>query len=263
MLCLHGLDPKKGLDLFLHTPGGDGAATQSIIAYIKSIFGNDIRAFIPQIAMSAGTIIALACKSIFMGKHSNLGPVDPQINGIQAYAVLAEIERAYKEILGDTNRIFIWQPILQTYSGGFIQKCWWAKEKVEDMVTGYLKDNMLSGLPAADRENKANEIFKWLTDLSANKGHDHHIHMDECEKEGLNICKLEDAANKKLQDLVLTVHHCYMYTLSNTQAFKCIENHNGRRWLKLQIMTPSVQFMPMPMFMPPTIPSSLSPSGPP
>ena len=30
-----------------------------------------------------------------------------------------------------------------------------------------------------------------------------------------------------MQDLVLTVHHCYMNTLMNTTAFKIIENQNG------------------------------------
>ena len=50
---------------------------------------------------------------------------------------------------------------------------------------------------------------------------------------GLNVKSLEDPSEKTLQDLVLTVHHCYMYTLTNTGAFKLIENHTGRRWVKL------------------------------
>ena len=260
MLCTHQLDFRHGLDLFLHTPGGDGAATQSIVHYLKEIFGNDIRAFVPQIAMSAGTIMALACKSIVMGKHSNLGPVDPQINGIHAYAVLAEIERAYAEIIAENQRIWVWQPILQTYTGGFIQRCVWAKDKVKEMVTGYLEDNMLSSLPNGERETKAADIFNWLTELSANKGHDHHIHYEECKQKGLTIELLEDAKNKKLQDLVLTVHHCCMYSLSNSPAFKIIENHNGRRWLKIQQLMSTVQMMPAPIMIPP---GSFTPSGPP
>ena len=35
-------------------------------------------------AMSGGTMIACSCKEILMGKHSSLGPVDPQIMGIAA-----------------------------------------------------------------------------------------------------------------------------------------------------------------------------------
>lgn len=45
--------------------------------------------------------------------------------------------------------------------------------------------------------------------------------------------ELEDKNDKLLQDLVLTVHHCYMYSLSNTLAFKIIENHMGIRYVKI------------------------------
>lgn len=37
-----------------------------------------------------------------------------------------------------------------------------------------------------------------------------------------------------LQDLVLTVHHCYMHILMNTPAFKVIENHLGAALIKQQ-----------------------------
>ena len=32
---------------------------------------------------------------------------------------------------------------------------------------------------------------------------------------------------KDFQDCVLTVHHAYMHTFSNSNAIKIIENHNG------------------------------------
>ena len=77
MSVIHGLDKSKGLDLFLHTPGGDVGATESLIDYLHDSFGGDIRAIIPQIAMSGGTMIACSCKEIIMGKQSSLGPIDP------------------------------------------------------------------------------------------------------------------------------------------------------------------------------------------
>jgi ClpP class serine protease len=78
MTVIHGLDRTKGLDLVLHTPGGEVAATESLIDYLNSMFNHDIRAIVPQLAMSAGTMIACACDQIIMGKHSSLGPIDPQ-----------------------------------------------------------------------------------------------------------------------------------------------------------------------------------------
>ena len=63
MATIHGLDRTKGLDLLLHTPGGNLTATESIVDYLRKMFGNDIRAIIPQIAMSAGTMIACSCST--------------------------------------------------------------------------------------------------------------------------------------------------------------------------------------------------------
>ena len=39
---VHGLDKTKGLDLILHTPGGDLSATEQIIKYLRSCFGGKI-----------------------------------------------------------------------------------------------------------------------------------------------------------------------------------------------------------------------------
>lgn len=69
MTTVYKLDKAKGLDLILHTPGGDIAATESIVTYLKSLFNGDVRAFIPQISMSAGTMIAMSCREIVMGNN--------------------------------------------------------------------------------------------------------------------------------------------------------------------------------------------------
>jgi len=77
MMAVHKLDRQLGLDLILHTPGGNISAAQSITDYLQKMFNRDIRAIVPQIAMSAGTMLACACTSILLSKHSNLGPIDP------------------------------------------------------------------------------------------------------------------------------------------------------------------------------------------
>jgi len=52
MTALHELDHTNGLDLILHTPGGETGATESLVDYLRSICGSDIRAFVPQLALS-------------------------------------------------------------------------------------------------------------------------------------------------------------------------------------------------------------------
>ena len=85
------------------------------------------------------------------------------------------------------------------------------------------------------------------TDLKSNKGHDKHIHYDECAATGLKMKRIED---EKIQDLVLTIHHCYTFSLSNSAAFKIIENHLGRRYVKLHLMAPQA---PVTLQLPPDI----------
>jgi len=50
---------------------------------------------------------------------------------------------------------------------------------------------------------------------------------------GLNVKRIEDAKDSNgqkddiFQDLILTVHHCYMQLLMNTPCMKAIENQSG------------------------------------
>lgn len=230
MMAVHKLDKSKGLDLILHTPGGSIASTQSIADYLHKMFKGDIRAFVPQVAMSAGTMLACSCKEIWMGKHSNLGPIDPQVNGIPAYGVLSEFRRACREVKDDPTKTELWAQIISQYRPTFLTRCENAIDWSNAFVEDQLKRVMFKDDPGA--KNKAKAIVKKLSHYPTNRTHELHIHFDECKKMGLNVKLLEDDADQTLQDLVLTVHHCYMHLFMNTPAYKAIENHNGVALLK-------------------------------
>lgn len=117
MNACHGLATKKetGLDLILHTPGGSIGATEAIVHYLRQMFGCNIRVIVPQIAMSAGTMIALASKEIILGKQSSLGPIDPQFNGIPANLIIKEFTQAQQELSQDPSRTPYWQIRLAKY----------------------------------------------------------------------------------------------------------------------------------------------------
>lgn len=142
MMAIHKLERDKGLDLILHTEGGNIAATQSLVDYLHKMFGDNIRALVPQIAMSAGTMIACSCKKILMGKQSNLGPIDPHLNGLPAYGVVNEFKRACKEVKGDPDRISIWQPIIAQYKPAFLGQCEnaikWSNAFVQEQLTAVM-----------------------------------------------------------------------------------------------------------------------------
>lgn len=71
------------IDLLLQTPGGLVDACEKVISILR-LRGGEYRVVIPSWAKSAGTIIALSASSIVMGVNSELGPIDPQFNGIPA-----------------------------------------------------------------------------------------------------------------------------------------------------------------------------------
>ena len=234
MMAIHGLDPKFGLDLILHTPGGSLAATESLVDYLHRKFGNDIRVIVPQIAMSAGTMMACASREILIGRQSSLGPVDPQLNGIPAAGVLAEFEKALEEYKDDPDSLQIWKFIISQYTPSYLGQCKNAVDRAKDFVRRELEHNMLSAIKnAKTRKKKANTIVDALTDFSGNKGHDRHIHYDELQTMGLEVKLIEDIS-QTYQDLVLSVHHCYMHALMNTLSFKIIENHVGVAFVKNQ-----------------------------
>lgn len=230
MMAVHQLDRTKGLDLILHTPGGSIGATESLVDYLRQMFSDDIRAIVPQIAMSAGTMIACSCKCIVLATHSNLGPIDPQMNGMPAAGVLEEFSRACREVKKDSSRTAIWQAIIGQYSPTFLSQCENAISWSKDFVTTQLQEVMFKG--RVDGQKQARKVVRALTDYRGNKAHNRHINRDECIAIGLNVETLE--ADAKFQDLVLTVHHCYMHSLMNTASFKMIENHLGAAFVKQQ-----------------------------
>jgi ClpP class serine protease len=155
MSVVHKMDRSQGLDLILHTPGGDMSATESLIDYLRQMFGKNIRAIVPQIAMSGGSMIACACREIVMGLHSNLGPFDPQIGNMPAQAILEEFNRAVREIQANQSAAFIWQPIIQKYPLGFITQVQHAITMAENVVRQNLTDCMFDGDPQAGQKVQA------------------------------------------------------------------------------------------------------------
>lgn len=231
MQAVCGLDRSKGLDLILHTPGGQIAAAESLVSYLKALFGKDIRTFVPQMAMSAGTMISLSTKQIVMGKQSNLGPIDPQFGGMSCAGIIEEFNEASDAVNKNPKLAAVWGPIISKYHPTFIGDCKKAIDWSDDIVKQWLVENMFS--KAKDKEAKANAVVATLSSHNATYSHSRHIHSAELEKLGVKVVSLEGLDNrqiadcKDLQDCVLTIHHSYMHTFANSNAIKIVESHSG------------------------------------
>jgi hypothetical protein len=69
--------PSRSADMFIQTAGGLTDATEKIISVLRHSL-DDFRVIVPSWAKSAGTVIAIASKTVLMGVNSELGPIDPQ-----------------------------------------------------------------------------------------------------------------------------------------------------------------------------------------
>jgi hypothetical protein len=226
MAVVHNMDRSKGLDLVLHTPGGGVEAGRAIVEYLFKMFGRDIRVVVPHMAMSVGTMIACASKEIVLGKHSCLGPTDPQVRGHPAMGVLAEVKRALEEIREDPVKQVLYQHMFAKYPPAFLLDCERAVAHSEAVVVEWLKTGMFSA--EADPQAHAERAVASLMDYEGTAEHSHHFLIDQCQGMGLTVRALEE--DQELQEQVLSVHHTFVATFARMSAIKVIQNANGGIW---------------------------------
>ena len=237
MTCSNKVDRKLGLDLILHIPGGSVAATEALVNYLKSLYDGNVRAIVPQLAMSGGTLIALSAKQIVMGRQSSLGPVDPQINGVPAQSLIEEFERAKAEIAADPAVLAAWQFILSKYTPTLLSNCQHAIDWSNQLLRSFLAQSMLKDREQADRDVITESAERLFGKQTESKNHARHLTADQVQNIGIDVVRLEE--DSKLQDLVLTLHHAYCIAFSQTPALKIIENHLGIAFVPSMLETAS------------------------
>lgn len=255
MEVIHGIK-NADLDLILHSPGGSLEAAEALVLYLRTKF-NHIRVVVPQQAMSAATMIACAADEIVLGKHSFLGPIDPQFilntplgpRMVPAQAILDQFEQAKKEC-EDPARLGAWIPMLSQYGPDLLVKCENASDMSRTLVQGWLEAYMFKD--DRNRRQKARKIARWLSDHRYFKSHGRHIARSDLEENGLKIRHLESV--QQLQDLVLSVFHATTHTFNLTSAVKILENQHGRAFIK-QAHAQRV-IVPVPAGLPQLIPPS-------
>ena len=218
--------------MILHTPGGSPAAAEAIVSYLRQKFNNDIRVIVPQLAMSAGTMIACSGKLIVMGKQSSLGPIDPQFNGIPAYNIMMEFEEAKKDLQANPQNVHYWAIKLQQYPAAFMKTAIDAINLSSELVKEWLGTCMFDKNNEVDKKT-IESIVSHLNEHDSSKTHGRHFDINFCKDIGLKIEELEN--DELLQDKVLSLHHAYMITCDATPAVKLIENQNKKSMISNMI----------------------------
>jgi hypothetical protein len=90
---------KCKLYLLINSPGGIPACSYNIAYMLQECFG-DIKVFVPQLALSGGTLLALSGNNLVMGAASRLSPIDVQVpyfnSTVSAYSMGKALSRLNK-----------------------------------------------------------------------------------------------------------------------------------------------------------------------
>lgn len=90
-------DKPDNLVFFLYTPGGVAEVVEKMVDIIRHYY-KEVWFVVPDMAMSAGTILCMSGDKIYMDYSSALGPIDPQIPNsdgqlVPALGYLDQVER--------------------------------------------------------------------------------------------------------------------------------------------------------------------------
>lgn len=237
MEVLRGLTG-DGVDLILHSPGGSAESAEALVSYLRSKF-QDVRVIVPQAAMSAATMLACAANRIVMGKHSFLGPIDPQLilatpvgtKAVPAQAILDQFRKAQEECK-DPALLASWLPMLSQYGPALLVECENALNLSQELVSRWLAQYMFRNDRDADR--KSRDIAAALADHKTFRSHSRHLSRDQVKSLGGHGLVVEDLeADQQFQDAVLSIFHATVHTFGGTGAVKIVENHLGRAYVKI------------------------------
>ena len=143
----------KEIDIMLVTPGGSGQQVAKFVDKLRPRF-DKISFIIPNMAMSAGTILVMSGDEIIMNSSSYIGPIDPQIPNkdgfyMPAQAILTLIDEIQKR--GDTllkrgqNPLWTDLQILKQIDGKEIGNAMNASQYSVELVENFLHKLLFVG----------------------------------------------------------------------------------------------------------------------
>jgi len=183
----------QGLDLMVHSPGGLPEAAGDIIGVCRT-HSTSFRVIVPNMAMSAATVLAMGSDRIVMSPTSKLGPIDPQMvyqtkEGPLMRAAKSFID-AFTSLVGQANALAGQnQPIaahlhlLTKQDPSWIVECVRARNATEALACRVLKNGMLSSKSAEE----IRVVVKSFLEKGDIESHGSRITPEEARTMGLQI----------------------------------------------------------------------------
>lgn len=230
----------KAVDILLHSPGGRPDATERIVNLLRPRFTN-VTFLIPHSAYSAATMLALSGDEVIMHPSAVLGPIDPQINGIPARSIKRGFEKIQEKIKEEgPEALPAYIPLIEKYSLELLELCEDSEKLSKELVTGWLKDHMLS---SEEKAKKLDKAVEYLASYDTHLLHSRPLTAKKLSLLGLNIV----TAKQDLSDLLWEAYTLLDGFFNVSPFVKIFESSSGISWGK---QFAQIQLMPPP-FVPP------------
>ncbi len=241
---LQELPSNCDIELIIHTYGGLPQKSKQIIDFLRTKLGNKgkLRVVVPEVAKSAGTLIALGADKLTMGLPSELGPIDPQIprhsGGQIQYVPAWSYLDAFKYLQDNSkddqgNLKHEFYPLLASFDLPFHQICTNAVQETFDTAKEFLSNGMFK----RNKTKVAGIVNFFLYEI---KPHDALINSREV-KQKLGSSRVEVLNEGDLLWKLYWELHCRLCgLLDKTPIVKLVEHEKG-------VLVRQVQLNPTPV----------------
>lgn len=235
------------VDILLVSNGGSPEATERIVSLLHERF-KAIRFIIPANAYSAATLICFAGNEIVMTPLATLGPIDPQINGVPARAILRAFEAIEEKLRAEgPQAIAAYMPLISKYDLHILEICKSAQELSEELARNWLGSYMLG---IDEQDPGVGKIVDFFSSFDIHKSHGRSIDRTKVRELGLKVVNAEEIDH--LADLVQSLYNQYELWFDKTGFYKMFENAHGINWgrqaetVTLQLAVPQGTPLPPP-----------------
>jgi len=239
--ALHKLGHIDNLDLMLQTAGGSGDAAEKIVETCRHhcSTNGEFRVIVPNMAKSAGTLIAIGADRIVMGHCSELGPIDPQITltvsgvtqQVSAYSFIDARDRLEKKI---DKAIAAGQPYVHflTELGSldqvFVNHCQHLSDFAQELGKKWIRKRLERRYPDREARKMASETITMLSRVKRHVSHGRFLparELKEDPKIHLEIDELrrDDEAWRLIWELYI---RCEVYLSMEQNRAKLFETEN-------------------------------------
>jgi len=235
----------ENLDVLVNSPGGDPNAAQRIVSLLRARFKN-IRILVPHSAYSAATMLALASDKILMDERSTLGPIDPQIGGIPARAILKGFSKIVDLVkVEGAKSLPAYIPLIEKYDLHIFEICENGEKLSKSLAELWLASNMFSDEMKKDpitTKETINAIVKYFSDHDTHLSHGRPIGIDQAIAQKLKIVDLREKEHHELKENLWNLYCHFSFLTDKSPLVKVFENSKGvsygKQWQTINFMLP-------------------------